>query len=98
MPFRVSQLERVGELIGADLVGRGKHAGHLLQLFVICHQRLEIDAEPGESARRGKRIEIALETAGADVEAAGQSGGLGRGGEGRNGRGCHHRSQGDGGR
>lgn len=77
MPFGVHQLERVGHLVGADLVGACQRADDLLQLLVISDQRFVIDAEPGEAGGRGERIEVALETSGTDIEAARQRGCLG---------------------
>ncbi|EGE58601.1 hypothetical protein RHECNPAF_2940039 [Rhizobium etli CNPAF512] len=97
MPFRVGKLERVGRLVGADLIGRGELADDLFELLVIGHQRFEVDAEPGEAARRGERVEIALEAAGPDIEAARERRCPRRGGVGRNGGRRHHRSKRDGG-
>lgn len=84
MPFGIRQLERVGHLVGADLVGACQRADDLLQLLIIGDQRFVVDAEPGEAGSRGERVEVALEASGADIEAARQRGGLSLGRNARN--------------
>ena len=64
------ELESVGPLVWHSPVGVRQDANHLLQLLVIVDQRLKIDAEPGKSAGRRKRVEIALETSRSDVKPA----------------------------
>ena len=76
MPFGVGELERVGQLVWADLIGVRQRADDFLQLLVIGDQRFVIDAEPGEAGGRRQRIEVALEASRTDIEAAGQGGGL----------------------
>ena len=79
MPLGVGELEGIDLLISAHIIGLGQRTNDVSELFVIDNQRLVVGDKPREAAGRRKRIEVALETAGADVEAAGDGAAFGEG-------------------